>query len=102
MNTELRGCERIVGIIPARMGSSRFPGKPLAPLLGRPMIEHVLRRAEMCPQLDAVYVATCDEEIRNVVEGLGGRVIMTSASHERATDRVAEAAMQLEAGIVVM
>jgi len=94
--------DRLVAVIPARLGSSRFPGKPLAPLLGRPMIEHVLRRAEMCPQLDAVYVATCDEEIRNVVEGLGGRVIMTSASHERATDRVAEAAMQLEAGIVVM
>ena len=94
--------DRLVAVIPARMGSSRFPGKPLAPLLGRPMIEHVLRRAEMCPQLDAVYVATCDDEIKNVVEGLGGRVIMTSAHHERATDRVAEAARQIDAGIVVM
>jgi len=94
--------DRIVAIIPARMGSSRFPGKPLAHLLGRPMIEHVLRRAEMCTQLHAVYVATCDEEIRIVVEGLGGRVIMTSPTHERATDRVAEAAEQIDAGIVVM
>ncbi len=94
--------DRLVAVIPARLRSSRFPGKPLAPLLGRPMIEHVLRRAEMCPQLDAVYVATCDEEIKNVVEGLGGRVIMTSAAHERATDRVAEASRQIEAGIVVM
>lgn len=102
MNTELRGSERIVGIIPARMGSSRFPGKPLAPLLGRPMIEHVLRRAEMCTQLSAVYVVTCDEEIKNIVEALGGCVIMTSPTHERASDRVAEAAEQVEADIVVM
>ena len=84
------------------MGSSRFPGKPLAPLLGRPMIEHVLKSAETCTQLSAVYVATCDEEIKHVVERLGGRVIMTSPAHERASDRVAEAAEQVEAGIVVM
>ena len=94
--------DRVAAIIPARMGSSRFPGKPLAPLLGRPMIEHVLRRAEMCSQLNAVYVATCDDEIRKVVEGFGGRVIMTSPRHERASDRVAEAAEQVEADIVVM
>jgi CMP-2-keto-3-deoxyoctulosonic acid synthetase len=55
---------QIIAIIPARMGSSRFPGKPLARILGRPMIEHVFRRAAMCDLLDAVYVATCDEDIR--------------------------------------
>ena len=93
---------RIVAMIPARMNSSRFPGKPLAPLLGRPMLEHVLRRAEMCEQLDAIYVATCDEEIRDAVEALGGNVLMTSAAHERASDRVAEAAERVEADIVVM
>src|SRR5262245_24879841 len=93
---------RIVGIIPARMGSSRFPGKPLASLLGRPMIEHVVHRARMCEFLDAVYVATCDQEIREVVEGFGGNVLMTSATHERASDRVAEAAATLEAEIIVM
>lgn len=93
---------RIVAVIPARMGSSRFPGKPLASILGRPMIEHVVRRAAMCDQLDAVYVATCDEEIRTRVETFGGAVIMTSASHERASDRVAEAAASLEADVVVM
>src|SRR5437868_9841 len=93
---------KIVAIIPARMGSSRFPGKPLAPILGRPMIEHVVRRAEMCGRLDAVYVATCDEEIKAAVEGFGGSVIMTSSLHERASDRVAEAAGQLGAEIVVM
>jgi len=92
---------RIVAVIPARMGSSRFPGKPLASLHGRTMIEHVVRRAAMCDRLDAVYVATCDEEIRTLVEGFGA-VIMTSASHERASDRVAEAAERLEADIVVM
>ena len=94
--------ERIIAVIPARMGSSRFPGKPLATLLGKPMIEHVVRRAEMCPQLDAVVVATCDQEIRRVAEALGTQVIMTSATHERATDRVAEAAQQLAARIIVM
>src|SRR6185503_21094697 len=56
----------------------------------------------LCSQLDDVYVATCDEEIRYVAEGFGAKVIMTSASHERATDRVAEAAEHFEADIIVM
>jgi 3-deoxy-manno-octulosonate cytidylyltransferase (CMP-KDO synthetase) len=94
--------ERIIAIIPARMGSSRFPGKPLAPLLDRPMIEHVFRRTSMCQEVDDVRVATCDEEIKAAVEDFGGRVIMTSPAHERATDRVAEAAEQIQADIVVM
>src|SRR5215207_10193421 len=93
---------RVVAMIPARMGSTRFPGKPLAPLLGRPMIEHVVRRAAMCDLLDAVYVDTCDEEIRAAVEHFGGEVIMTSAADERASDRVAEAAEHFEADAVVM
>jgi 3-deoxy-manno-octulosonate cytidylyltransferase (CMP-KDO synthetase) len=93
---------RIVAIIPARMGSSRFPGKPLATILGRPMIEHVVHRAAMCELLDAVYVATCDQEIQEIVEGFGCPVLMTSAAHERASDRVAEAAASLEAEIIVM
>ena len=88
---------RVVAVVPVRMGSSRFPGKPLAPLLGRPMVEHVVRRAAMCDLLDAVYVATCDEEIRAAVEGFGGDVLMTSAAHERASDRVAEAAGRFDA-----
>jgi len=66
------------------------------------MIEHVVRRAVMCDCLEAVYVATCDEEIRRRVEGFGGQVLMTSAAHERASDRVAEAAEALDADIVVM
>jgi 3-deoxy-manno-octulosonate cytidylyltransferase (CMP-KDO synthetase) len=87
---------RTIAIIPARMGSSRFPGKPLAALLGRPMLEHVFRRASMSEVLDAVYIATCDEEIRTAVEGFGGKVIMTSLAHERASDRVAEAAERID------
>jgi 3-deoxy-manno-octulosonate cytidylyltransferase (CMP-KDO synthetase) len=94
--------DRFIAVIPARMGSSRFPGKPLASLLGRTMIEHVIRRAELCPELHAVYVATCDEEIGKVAERLSCGVIKTSAAHERATDRVAEAAAQIEGDIVVM
>jgi 3-deoxy-manno-octulosonate cytidylyltransferase (CMP-KDO synthetase) len=66
------------------------------------MVEHVVRRAAMCELLDAVYVATCDDEIRAAAERFGGQVIMTSAAHERASDRVAEAAAGLEAEVVVM
>jgi 3-deoxy-manno-octulosonate cytidylyltransferase (CMP-KDO synthetase) len=93
---------KIVAVIPARMGSSRFPGKPLASILGRPMIEHVYRRTAMCPALDEVFVATCDQEIMDSVNTFGGRAIMTSISHQRATDRVAEAAADFSADIIVM
>ncbi len=94
--------QQIIAVIPARMESSRFPGKPLALLHGLPMIEHVFRRAKFCSQLDEVYVATCNEEIRHVATGFGAEVIMTSSTHERATDRVAEAAEHFAADIVVM
>jgi len=66
------------------------------------MIEHVFRRTKLCSQLDEVYVATCDEEIRDVAEGFGAKVIMTSAAHERATDRVAEAAEHFAGDLIVM
>src|SRR6185369_7717351 len=94
--------ERVVAVIPARMGSSRFPGKPLAPLHGLPMIEHVYRRAQLCDQLDEVYVATCDDEIRAAAQNFGATVILTSMAHERATDRVAEAAGHFASDIIVM
>jgi len=83
------------------MGSSRYPGKPLADILGLPMIEHVRRRVLLCTGLDDVIVATCDPEIRNVVESHGGRVVMTSPTHDRCTDRVAEAALDIDADIIV-
>lgn len=92
---------KIVAIIPARMAATRFPGKPLAPILGLPMIEHVRRRVSMCNDLDEVIVATCDEEIRDVVEAAGGRVVMTADTHERCTDRIAEAATKVNADIVI-
>ena len=93
---------RIVGVIPARMGSSRFPGKPLARILGLPMIEHVYRRARLCALLDDTIVAACDDAIKSAAEHFGATVIMTSAQHERATDRTAEAVDGFEADIVVM
>ena len=93
--------KRVILVIPARMGSSRFPGKPLAKILDLPMIEHVRRRASFCDSVDDVYVATCDEEIRQAVESYGGKAIMTSPTHERCTDRVEEASTTLDADIVV-
>ena len=86
----------IIGIIPARMASSRFPGKPLARICGITMIEHVYKRSLMLKSIDDVYVATCDPEIKNSVGACGGKVVMTSDSHERASDRVAEAIQNLE------
>ncbi len=92
--------KKIVAIIPARMASSRFPGKPLANILGLPMVEHVRRRVSLCEGIE-VYVATCDHEIRTVVEAHGGKVIMTSDKHLRCTDRIEEAVTNLDAEVVV-
>ncbi len=92
---------KVVAIIPARMAASRFPGKPLVKILSLPMIEHVRRRVCLCKTLTEVFVATCDDEIKKTVESFGGKVIMTSKSHERCTDRIEEAARNLEADIVV-
>ena len=86
-----------IGIIPARMASSRFPGKPLAPIHGVPMVGHVYFRCKMSRALDAVYIATCDEEIRRYAESIGAPCIMTSDKHERASDRAAEAMLKIEA-----
>lgn len=93
---------RTIAVIPARMGSSRFPGKPLAQLLGRTMLEHVYKRVALSKMLDTTYIATCDEEIRRAAEDFGAPVIMTADTHERASDRVAEAIANVEAEIVVM
>jgi len=93
---------KTIAVIPARMGSTRFPGKPIASLLGRPMIEHIYKRVALSNALDATYIATCDEEIREVAEGFGASVIMTADTHERASDRVAEAVDGLDGDLVVM
>ncbi len=92
---------QVVAVIPARMASTRFPGKPLIDILGLPMIEHVRRRALLSPHISKVVVATCDREILDVVTNYGGLAVMTANSHERCTDRVAEAALPLEADIIV-
>ncbi len=93
--------KKIVAIIPARMASTRFPGKPLADICGLSMIEHVRRRVLLCKQLSNVYVATCDKEIKELVEKSGGLAIMTSDKHQMCTDRVAEAAKSLDADIII-
>lgn len=82
---------KAIGIIPARMGASRFPGKPLASMLGMPMVGHCYHRTRLAPGLHAAYVATCDDVIADYVRGIGGNVVMTAASHNRATTRTAEA-----------
>ncbi len=87
---------KIIGVIPARMGSSRFPGKPLAKILGIPMIGHIYYRCKMAADLNDVYLATCDEEIKQYAESIGAKAIMTSDKHERASDRVAEAMTKVE------
>jgi len=87
---------KIITLIPARMGSSRFPGKPMAKILGKPMIGHVYERVAQCDLLTKTVVVTCDEKISNYIKSLGGQVIMTGDHHERASDRCAEALGYLE------
>lgn len=93
---------KVVCFIPARMGASRFPGKVLAPIAGRPMLEHCYRGAAESDLLDEVVIATCDAEIEEWARGAGIAWAMTSPAHERATDRVAEAAAQSDADVVVL
>ncbi len=92
----------ITVVIPARMASSRYPGKPLASILGLPMVEHVRRRALLAQGVDLVAVATCDESIKETVEDCGGCAVMTKDTHERCTDRVEEAMQRLPGEIVAM
>jgi len=87
----------IIAIIPARMGSSRFPGKPMAKILGMPMLGHVYFRTKMSKTLKEVYIATCDEEIMAYANSIGAKCIMTKNTHERCSDRVAEALLKIEA-----
>jgi 3-deoxy-manno-octulosonate cytidylyltransferase (CMP-KDO synthetase) len=86
---------RLVALIPARFGSTRFPGKPLADVLGKPLIQRVYEQAQLVPELDGLYVATDDERIRGCVEGFGGRALLTRADHPSGSDRLAEAAAAL-------
>jgi 3-deoxy-manno-octulosonate cytidylyltransferase (CMP-KDO synthetase) len=92
---------RIIGVIPARFHSSRFPGKPLADIHGSPMIWHVYNSARRARRLDRVLVATDDERIRNTVEAFGGCAVLTSPEAASGTDRVAEAVCHLDVDVVV-
>ena len=87
---------RVVAVIPARMASSRFPGKPMALIHGMPMIGHCYCRVRLCDALSDTYVATCDTEIFDYIESIGGKAVMTADTHERASDRAAEAMVKIE------
>jgi len=90
-----------LGVIPARYGSTRLPGKPLVPIAGRPLVQHVWERARAAQRLAALVVATDDERIARVVRSFGGEVVMTSSAHPSGTDRLAEAAAARPEGIIV-
>ena len=92
---------KVAGLIPARYTSSRLPGKPLALIAGKPMIQHVYARCMSAPSLASVWVCTDDKRVFDAVEAFGGKAMMTRADHISGTDRVAEAAQQLDADIIV-
>lgn len=96
-----RSSLRIVAGIPARYQASRFPGKPLARLAGRAMIEHVYRRAAAVAEIGRVIVATDDERIAAAVTAFGGEARLTRADHRSGTDRLAEVFEQVECDVVV-
>ena len=86
----------IIAIIPARMGSSRYPGKPMADIHGVPMVGHVTFRTAMCKRLTATYIATCDDVIMQYAEKAGLNAVMTKDTYTRCTDRTAEAMLHIE------
>ena len=92
---------QITAVIPARYGSTRFPGKPLAGICGKTMIQRVYENARQCSLVGRVVVATDSDEIARAVKQFGGEVCMTSNMHETGTDRIAEAAQKLDADLIV-
>lgn len=82
---------KVIGIIPARLNASRFPGKPMAKINGMPMVEHCYHRTRLTPGISSTFVATCDNEIAKHIKAIGGNPILTSVNHTRATTRTAEA-----------
>lgn len=88
---------KAISIIPARLGATRYPNKPMALIHGMPMVGHCYHRARLAPGFAATYVATCDEEIAEYVRRIGGSPVMTATSHTRATTRTAEAMEHIEA-----
>jgi 3-deoxy-manno-octulosonate cytidylyltransferase (CMP-KDO synthetase) len=92
---------RFIGVIPARFDSSRFPGKPLVEVAGKPLVQWAYERACLAKSLEEVWVATDDERIRRVVEAFGGRVMMTAKNHRSGTERAAEIAALIDAEVFV-
>jgi 3-deoxy-manno-octulosonate cytidylyltransferase (CMP-KDO synthetase) len=92
---------RAIGLIPARWPSQRFPGKPLAPIAGRPMLGWVFEGARQAKRLRRVVVATDDARIAAAARGFGAEVVMTSPDHATGTDRIAEVARHLDDDVVV-
>ena len=87
---------KVLCVIPARYASTRLPGKPLANLAGKPMIQRVYERAAQAKIPDEIIVATDDERIKETVEGFGGKAMMTAATHPSGTDRLAEVALSYD------
>ena len=95
------GRARVIGVIPARWASTRFPGKSLVPICGKPLIQWVVEGAQRAARLDLLLVATDDERICEVVRGLGVEAVMTGSDHPSGTDRVAEAVAGRKADVVI-
>jgi len=87
---------KIIGVIPAKMSSHHFPNKPMAEILGMPMIGHVYNRVRLCPDFSDVYVATNDSQIIDYITSIGGKCVVIEESRISATDRVAEAVRKIE------
>ena len=92
---------KVIGVIPARYASSRFEGKALALLGGRPLVQHVYERSSRAKRLDEVFIATDDARIADAVRSFGGNAVMTSVTHTSGTDRIAEAASRMDVDVVV-
>lgn len=90
---------KAIGIIPARLAATRFPGKPLKEMLGMPMIGHCYHRTKLAPGLEQAFVATCDDSIAQYIGSIGGEAVMTSNKHTRATTRTAEALEIIEGNL---
>jgi len=94
--------QHIVGILPARWGSTRFPGKPLHLIAGKPLIQHVWEQCRKCSQLAELYIATDDERIAEAAAGFGAKWLMTSPEHPTGTDRLAEAVRSLPQAEIIL
>ncbi len=95
------GKQHVIGVIPARYGSSRFPGKVLAEIAGKPMIQRVYEQASQSKMLDQLFVAVDDQRVLKCVAGFGGLPLLTKAYHQSGTDRIAEAIEHIPADIIV-